>query len=177
MTDTAISAGQRRPLYTALFLAFAMAATVGTALGFQYIGGYIPCKLCYEQRIPYYVGVPLMLLAALAAFLKLPAWIVRTLLAAGGLLMAYGLYLGVYHSGVEWRWWPGPTDCVNIAAPVDTGGRGVLDALDQFVPPSCDEAALRIFGLSMAGWNAIASLGLAAIAFWGAFRGASAQGR
>ena len=51
----------------ALFLALAMAATVGTALGFQHIGGYIPCKLCLEQRMPYYIGVPLMLLAALAA--------------------------------------------------------------------------------------------------------------
>ena len=44
-----------------------MAATVGTALGFEHIGGYIPCKLCLEQRTPYYVGVPLMALAALAS--------------------------------------------------------------------------------------------------------------
>jgi disulfide bond formation protein DsbB len=91
--------------------------------------------------------------------------------------MAYGLYLGVYHSGVEWGWWPGPTDCTNIAGPVDTGGNGILDALDQFVPPSCDKAALRILGLSMAGWNAVASLVLAAIAFLGAFRGVSARGK
>ena len=50
----------RGPMLTAAFLTVAMAATVGSALAFQYIGGYIPCKLCYEQRIPYYVGVPLM---------------------------------------------------------------------------------------------------------------------
>ncbi len=159
----------RLRMLTAAFLAVAMAATVGTALGFQYIGGYIPCKLCYEQRIPYYVGAPLMLLAAVAAAARLPAWVVRGLLAIGGLLMASGLYLGVFHSGVEWGWWPGPTDCTNVAGPVDTGGKGILDALDQFVPPSCDKAALRILGLSMAGWNAIASLILAAVAFRGAF--------
>ena len=147
-----------------------MAATVGSALAFQYIGGYIPCKLCYEQRIPYYVGVPLMLLAVLAAVFKLPAWITRALLVVGGLLMVYGLYLGIYHSGVEWAWWPGPTDCTNVAGPVDTGGKGVLDALDKFVPPSCDKAALRILGLSLAGWNAIASVILAAIAFRGAYK-------
>lgn len=158
-----------RPALTALFLAFAMAAVVGSALAFQHIGGYIPCKLCYEQRIPYYVGVPLMLLAALVSVLRMPAWIVRALLAIGGLLMVYGLCLGIYHSGVEWAWWPGPTDCTNVAAPVDTGGNGVLDALDKFVPPSCDKAALRILGLSMAGWNAIASLILAVVAFRGAF--------
>lgn len=157
----------RRKL-TALFLAVAMAATVGSALAFQYIGGYIPCKLCYEQRIPYYVGAPLMLLAFVVAALKGPAWLTRLLLAAGGLLMVYGLYLGVYHSGVEWAWWPGPTDCTNVAGPIDTGGNGVLDALDKYVPPSCDKAALRILGLSLAGWNAIASLVLAIVAFRGA---------
>jgi len=160
----------RGPMLTAAFLTVAMAATVGSALAFQYIGGYIPCKLCYEQRIPYYVGVPLMLLAALAAVFKLPGWITRALLVVGGLLMVYGLYLGIYHSGVEWAWWPGPTDCTNVAGPVDTGGKGVLDALDKFVPPSCDKAALRILGLSLAGWNAIASVILAAIAFRGAFK-------
>ncbi len=170
MTDSPVSEDARRPMLTALFLALAMAATVGSALAFQHIGGYIPCKLCYEQRIPYYAGIPLMVVAVAAALLKLPSWITRGLLVVVGLLMAYGLYLGVYHSGVEWAWWPGPTDCVNVAGPVDTGGKGVLDALDQYVPPSCDKAALRILGLSLAGWNAIASLILAAVAFRGAFR-------
>jgi disulfide bond formation protein DsbB len=155
---------------TALFLAVAMAATVGGALGFQHIGGYIPCKLCYEQRMPYYVGAPLMALAFLAAVVKLPALVTRGLLFAGGLLMAYGLYLGVYHSGVEWGWWPGPTDCGMVVAPPDTGGNGVLDAINAVVPPSCDQAALRILGLSLAGWNAIASLVLGAVAFWGALK-------
>ncbi len=159
----------RQRTLIALFLTFAMAATVGSALAFQYLGGYIPCKLCYEQRIPYYVGIPVMALAVLASALRLPAWISRSLLAVGGLLMAYGLYLGVYHSGVEWGWWAGPTDCTDVAGPVNTGGNGVLDALDKFVPPSCDKAALRILGLSLAGWNAIASLILAAVAFRGAF--------
>jgi disulfide bond formation protein DsbB len=168
MISTLDAAANRRKL-TALFLAVAMAAVVGGALAFQYIGGYLPCKLCYEQRIPYYVGAPLMLLAFLASLLRAPAWAVRGLLAIGGLLMLYGLYLAVYHSGVEWAWWPGPTDCTDVAGPVDTGGNGVLDALDKFVPPSCDKAALRILGLSMAGWNAIASLILAIVALRGAF--------
>jgi disulfide bond formation protein DsbB len=168
MISTLDAAESRRKL-TAIFLAVAMAVVVGSALAFQYIGGYIPCKLCYEQRIPYYVGIPLMVLAALASMLRAPAWVVRALLAIGGLLMLYGLYLGVFHSGVEWGWWAGPTDCTNVAGPVDTGGNGVLDALDKFVPPSCDKAALRILGLSMAGWNAIASLILAIVALRGAF--------
>ena len=145
-----------------------MAATVGAALGFEHIGGYIPCKLCLEQRLPYYVGAPLMALAALSATLRWPAVLTRGLLLAGGLLMVFGLYLGVRHSGVEWGWWAGPADC-GVVAPVDTGGGGVLDALNTIIPPSCDKAALRVLGLSFAGWNAVASLILAAVALRGAF--------
>jgi disulfide bond formation protein DsbB len=154
---------------TAIFLTLAMAATVGTALGFEHIGGYIPCKLCLAQRIPYYVGVPTMALAALSSTRRWPAATTRGLLLLGALLMVYSLYLGVQHSGVEWGWWAGPTDCGAVDAPADTGGGGVLDAIDAFIPPSCDKAALRILGLSFAGWNAVASLFFAVVAFRGAF--------
>jgi disulfide bond formation protein DsbB len=165
---TAITAPTGRPqTLTAAFLLVAMAATVGTALGFEHFGGYIPCKLCLEQRLPYYAGVPLMAVALLASRLNWPAALTRGLLVIGGLLMAYGLYLGVYHAGVEWAWWPGPTDCAAVA-PVETSGGGVLDAINTVIPPSCDKAALRILGLSFAGWNAIASAVLALVAFWGA---------
>jgi disulfide bond formation protein DsbB len=167
MTSIASITGRTRT-QTAMFLAVAMAVVVGSALGFQHIGGYIPCKLCLEQRMPYYIGVPVMIVAALSSAMRWPAWVTRGLLVAGGLLMAWGLYMGVYHSGVEWGLWPGPTDCGAVTS-VDTGGKGVLDALDTFVPPSCDKAALRILGLSLAGWNAVASLVLAVVAFRGAF--------
>ena len=154
---------------TALFLALAMAGTVGLALAFQHLGGYIPCKLCYEQRTPYYVGAPLMLLAFISAKLGWPPLFTRALFLAGGLLMTYGFYLGVYHSGVDWSWWPGPTDCGAVDGSTANTGRGVLDAIDQVIPPSCDRAALRILGLSLAGWNAVASLVLGAVAFRAAF--------
>jgi len=163
------ASAERTRTFTAAVLALGMAAVVGSALGFEHIGGYIPCKLCLEQRLPYYVGAPLMAVAFLSSTLRWPTWLTRGLLVAGGLLMTYGLYLGVYHSGVEWAWWPGPTDCGDVGGGVETGGKGVLDALDAFVPPSCDKAALRVLGLSMAGWNAIASLVLAGIAYRGAF--------
>jgi len=166
MTSLALAARSRTA--TAAFLTVAMAATVGGALAFQHIGGYIPCKLCYEQRLPYYVGAPVMLAALLASLAGLPPIVTRALLAVGAGLMAYGLYLGVYHSGVEWGFWPGPTDCGMVAPPPETGGKGVLDAIDEIVPPSCDKAALRIFGLSLAGWNALICLALGAIALRGA---------
>jgi len=148
--------------------ALGMAVTVGTALGFQHIGGYIPCKLCLEQRIPFYVGVPVMLLALASAALKLPPLVTRGLLLAGALLMTWSIYLGGFHSGVEWGWWPGPTDCGVVAAP-ETGG-SLLDQLDGIVPPSCDQAAGRFLGLSFAGWNVVASATIAAIGYVSAFR-------
>lgn len=171
-TISALARPPRIHLVTAGFLALAMAATVGSALGFQHIGGYIPCKLCYEQRIPYYVGAPLMAVAFLSAAFSGPTWLTRLLLAVGGLLMGYGVYLGVHHAGIEWGWWPGPTDCGAVELPAGGGTGGILDEIDKVVPPSCDKAALRILGLSLAGWNAIASLVLALVAF----RGAAAKG-
>ena len=91
MTSIAISTSPHRN--TALFLTFAMAAVVGAALGFEHIGHYIPCKLCLEQRVPYYVGVPVMALAAVSATLRWPPIVTRVLLIAGGLLMAWSLFL------------------------------------------------------------------------------------
>ena len=64
-------------------LTVGLAATVGIALGFEHIGGYIPCMLCLEQRTPYYIGVPLMLLALLASWLKAPPPVTRGLLLVG----------------------------------------------------------------------------------------------
>ena len=153
---------------TALFLALAMALVVGSALAFEHIGGYIPCALCLEQRIPYYTGVPLMLVAALISRAGGPSWAVRGLLAVGGLLMLYGLVLGVYHSGVEWHWWDGPASCSTSADAVTKDARSLLGDLSSKKPPSCDSAALRVLGLSFAGWNVLASAVLAAIALRGA---------
>ncbi|WP_028034804.1 disulfide bond formation protein B [Chelativorans sp. J32] len=153
---------------TAGFLALAMAATVGTALGFQYIGGYLPCKLCLEQRVPYYIGVPVMILALISSAVKAPAVITRCLLLIGGLLMLWGLGLGVYHSGVEWGWWEGPTDCG--ALPPSNSSESLLDQLNAVIPPSCNVAAGRFLGLSFAGWNVIASAVLAVVAMRGALK-------
>lgn len=154
-------------LKTAVFLLLAMIVTVGSALGFQYIGGYLPCKLCLEQRFPYYAGIPLMALAVLAAAFRWPAALTRTLLALGGILMLIGLGLAVFHSGVEWKFWPGPTDCTAVSMSITTNAGNLLNDMNAIHPPACDTAALRVLGLSFAGWNAIASLILALIAFRG----------
>jgi disulfide bond formation protein DsbB len=152
--------------YSAL-LAIGMAIVVGSALGFQHIGGYIPCALCLEQRQPYYYGIPVAIIAALTAALRLPSWITRTLLAIAGLMMVVGGGIGVYHAGVEWHFWAGPTTCSTSASSMTQNAGDLLNELSTIKGPSCTEAALRVLGISMAGWNVVASVILAAIAFVG----------
>ncbi len=147
-----------------------MTATVGGALAFQHVGGYIPCALCLLQRDPYYYGIPIGVAAILAAVFRLPAWSVRGLLAVVGILMLVGAGMGVYHSGVEWGFWEGPATCATSATGVATNAGSLLDDLNAYRGPSCTEASLRVLGLSFAGWNVIASLALAAVAFIGATR-------
>ncbi len=125
--------------------------------------GLVPCKLCLLQRQPYYYGLPLAALAILAP---------RRWLAAGlallTVLFLVSAGLGAYHAGVEWGWFLGPSDC---GGGTGAGSRDVgdlLSALNNVRVVSCTEAAWRFLGLSLAGWNALVSLGLAALAAFGA---------
>ena len=154
-------------LASAVLLIVGMAATVGGALGFEHIGGYIPCALCLMQRDPYYYGIPVAAAAALSGFLGGPAWLTRGLLAIAGVMMLVGAGLGVYHAGVEWHFWEGPATCATAAQGVTQNAGDLLSDLNAKTPPSCSDASFRFLGLSFAGWNVIASLILAAIAFVG----------
>jgi disulfide bond formation protein DsbB len=162
------SVAQRQQLIFTVLVTLGMAATVGGALGFEHIGGYIPCALCLLQRDPYYYGIQLGILAILTSVLKLPAWTTRTLLGLVAVLMLVGAGIGVYHAGVEWHFWEGPSTCATTAQGISGNVGDLLGDLDAKHAPSCTDAALRIFGLSFAGWNVIASLILAAIALRGA---------
>ena len=152
----------------AVAIAVAMAVVVGTALGFEHIGGYIPCALCLEQRTPYYLGVPIMIAAALCAAFRAPAAATRLLFVVGGGLMLYGAALGIYHAGVEWAFWEGPADCAGGAS-ITTDAGNLLDDINAKKPPACNDAALRVLGLSFAGWNVLASVALAFACLRGAF--------
>lgn len=139
------------------WLSFLLAlAAIAGAWGFQLIGGYVPCKLCLEQRIPFYVGLPVLAAAAIAMLFRAPLPVARVLLAVAGLIFLAGLGLAVYHSGVEWQWWMGPSDCGGgVATTTDAGN--LLSQIGQTKVVSCSEAAWRLFGLSFAGWNAVVS--------------------
>ena len=145
-----------------------MVAVIATVLAFQHIGGYIPCKLCLQQRQPYYAAMPLAAIAFLSIRLGWSPALSRLLLAIVALLLMSTAALAAYHAGVEWRWWAGPADCGATAGNISNDVGDLLDDLTSTRPPACDEAALRILGLSFAGWNVIASAGLACIALIGA---------
>lgn len=155
-------AHDRLARYATLLLIAGGVAAIATAWGFQLIGGFVPCALCLEQRVPYYAGLPLALLALIlmVAGRKVPAMLLLLAVAA---IFAYGSGLGIYQAGAEWDFWAGPNDCGGGSA-APTAAAGMLDALKSTRIVSCTEASWRMFGLSFAGWNAVASAGLAVLA-------------
>jgi disulfide bond formation protein DsbB len=144
-------------------------ATILGAWGFELIGGYVPCKLCLEQRVPYYIGLPFALAALLAALAGARPTVVRLLLIIAGLIFAFDIYLGIYQAGAEWKLWAGPTDCGGGTGTTKSAA-DLLNQLKNIHVVSCTEASWRFLFLSFAGWNAVVSILLLAIAMWGAFR-------
>jgi len=142
-------------------------ATILGAYFFQYVLGLPPCPLCLEQRLAYYVSIPLAALILLGASVGASRKVALLALLAIAGFMVWNAGLGVYHSGVEWGWWAGPQDCSGPLTDIGAGG-DLLKQLQNVRVVRCDEAAWRFLGLSLAGYNALISLALAAIALWGA---------
>ena len=142
------------------------AATIASAWFFELVLDIRPCPLCLEQRYAYYLAIPLAALIALGAL----KGVSRRLLVAGLVVLALALLanagLGAYHAGVEWGFWQGPTDCSGPI--VDFGNTGnLLDGLNKVKVIRCDQVQWRFLGLSLAGYNALISLAMAALAAWG----------
>ncbi|MEX0859364.1 MAG: disulfide bond formation protein B [Cucumibacter sp.] len=141
-------------------------ATILGAWGFEIFGGFVPCELCYQQRLPYYIGLPILALTQLfwPRLQGLPR-LALTLLVA--LIFAWGAYLGAFHAGVEWGFWPGPTSCTGVGGGIGFEDLGNMDAT-RIVP--CDRPQIRIFGLSFAGWNAKISVLIVGLLGWAALK-------
>ena len=134
----------------AFFLAL---ATIAGAWGSQLFGGLVPCELCLEQRMAYYWGLPILaLVLILWNRLPLSVWYVGVAVAAA--IFVWSTYMGGYHAGVEWGFWPGPTACTGTG-----GGLSFNDlqagTVERTVP--CDAVQFRLFGISLAGYNALIS--------------------
>jgi disulfide bond formation protein DsbB len=166
MTAATIGASRPNPAATAALVvaAVGIAAILG-AYFFQYVMHLAPCPLCLEQRIPYYVGIPLALIVAFVASRGAPRPLVIAGLALLAIAMLIGAGLAVYHSGVEWKLWTGPQDC---SGPINKlgGAGGLLIEMENASIVRCDQAS-RFLGVSLANCNVVISLALAVIAAWG----------
>lgn len=156
-----------RPTAWLAVAAWTAAALLFAVHALESWGGYPPCELCLREREVVWTAF-YAALAGLAPCVAAPrqawtrAW-ARVAVVAVAVAFGVGAVLAAYHAGVEWRWWPGPTACTGVnRGPVTAGDvRAVLTGAKTVHMVRCDEAAFRIAGLSLAGWNALASVALA----------------
>ncbi len=170
MLYSATKIRSRWPELTIGNAAYAIAAVSFAALAVAWIIeflGYKPCALCLEERIPYYAAVPAGLVAAYLMH-KAPK-LAAAILAALSVALVYNAGVGVYHAGAEWHFWPGPDTCqgTDTLKATSSLAKRLMQNTDTV---RCDEAALRIFGLSLAGYSALISAGLAALGGAALFR-------
>lgn len=143
------------------------AAVISGAWAFEWFG-YAPCQLCLQQRWAYYLGVPLAALGAGAFAAHWSRAGAACLALVAAIFLANAIF-GAWHAGVEWGFWAGPTGCTGAFTKA-LDASDFLRQLEATKLVRCDEVAIRILGLSLAGWNALASLGLSALAAAGARR-------
>ncbi|HEX3885881.1 MAG TPA: disulfide bond formation protein B [Phenylobacterium sp.] len=152
--------------FVALLISGAMLAT---AHAFETFGGLAPCELCLKQRTVYWVAGAVAVAAMIVVRLPGgPRWREAScwLLA---LVFLASVGIAGYHAGVEWHFWPGPASCSG-------GGKVSMAALNDLLQgkgvkmPNCDEPAWKLFGLSMAGWNTVASVVFVALSVAAALR-------
>jgi disulfide bond formation protein DsbB len=154
-----------RPVMVVSALVLVIAgATIIAALAFEHLGGYAPCPLCLEERYAYFFAVPASALAFLLARGRATG-LARIVLVLIALAFLANAVAGIYHAGIEWKWWPGPGECSG-AFELQWGEGGIVDT----PVIRCDEASWRFLGLSFAGWNAAVSALLACVAAYGATR-------
>jgi disulfide bond formation protein DsbB len=146
------------------------AAMLATAHAFETFGGYQPCTLCLRQREVYWTALGLG--AAFMILVRMPGgprWREATCWVLG-LIFAVGVGVAVYHAGAEWKFWPGPATCASTGTGDIAAGLQDFLAGEKIRPPACDEAAWVFAGLSMAGWNAVASAVLVILSVMAALR-------
>jgi disulfide bond formation protein DsbB len=170
-SDTIARPGRARAaanpaLIAALAITVIAAATLAGAWFFQLVLDIRPCPLCLEQRYAYYLAVPLGALVALAASRDAPPAVLYAGLAILALAALGNAGLGAYHAGVEWGLWKGPTECTGPVVNLGSAGN-LFERLDSVKVIRCDEVQWRFLGLSLAGYNVLISLAMAAIAAWG----------
>ena len=150
----------RPRLSIAALLAVGSLFVVGSAWSFE-LAGFVPCKLCLMQRVPYYLAMPLAAMAFGVERIDGPALLTRAILLVLAGLFLWGGSVGFYQAGAEWGYWPGPADCgATRGATIPTAAGDLMGSLSKVKIVDCTKPQIRILGLSFAGWNVIASAGL-----------------
>lgn len=159
---------RKDPVVSAAVIVFFVGlATMGGFFFFEYVLGYPPCPLCLDQRMAFYVSVPLAALLWLGASHGAASKVLLLGFLAIAGLMLWNTGLSAFHAGVEWKLWAGPTDCSGPINKLGAAG-GLLKQLQDIRIVRCDEAAWRLFGISLAGYDVLVSLFLVAVAACGA---------
>lgn len=141
----------------------ASAALLVGAHSFESFGGLAPCVLCLDQREAHWTALAVATAGLVAARLFHSRLSAAAAVGAAALVYAVSAGLAFYHTGVEYKFWPGPAICAGGGS-VDLSA--VANALEGGAPPpSCEDAPWRLFGVSMAGYNMLASAGLFALTF------------
>jgi disulfide bond formation protein DsbB len=142
----------RQDTTSAAILAVISAATLAAVYASQYIGGLQPCELCLYQRWPWWIA---LVLSAVALLPVLSTGLRAMLVGLAGLSVLAGAGIAIFHVGVEQHWWAGLASC----------GGGQMPATFEELQKSmsqpaarCDEPAWVLFGISMAGYNALLSI-------------------
>lgn len=133
------------------------------AFGFQFLGKLEPCSMCLWQRWPHAIAVVVALLAMTLLWRYR-----RPLSGIGAVLMTGSAGLGFFHAGVEQKWWPGPSGCTGFD-PAGLSADQLLSQINATPMVACDDIVWDLFGITMAGWNALISVGLAVLWIYAAF--------
>lgn len=140
---------------------FASALMLAIAHAFETFGGLAPCILCLKQREVYWVAGSIAIAGIAVGFTPWRTWGLRLVCAALAITSLVGMGIAIWHAGAEWRWWPGPAACALNRAKITAADLAAALSGLKSHGPSCEEAAWRLFGISMAGYNVLISLKLA----------------
>lgn len=155
-----------RSSHAPILLTLAAVAILGTAYFFEFVLGLEPCQLCLYQRIPWWIAIGT---GCLAISMRQRPVLMSILTVLTALTILSGAGIAGFHAGVEFKWWEGPTAC--------SGGivGDTVDALKEAIMGApvvrCDEVPWSLFGISMAGYNFLLSVGLGLYGFAAAVRG------
>ncbi|MEH3157705.1 MAG: disulfide bond formation protein B [Sphingomonas taxi] len=154
-----LTPNERRARLIALALPAALLAGAWVS---QLIGHLYPCEMCHWQRWPHYAALPF----AALAFVVPQRSIAKAFVILAALLIAVSGAIGVAHAGVEYHWWNGFTACTQTVDLRGLDGAARLEALMKAPVVRCDTAQWTLAGISLAGFNAILSLGGAFTILW-----------